>query len=112
MTKGTYLGEFEQLVLLAVIRLQGNAYGVTIRKEIEGRTGRLVTIGSVYATLERVEQKGYVASRISGSEPRPGGRWKKYFTLTAAGAAALKQARRFVARMAEGVNLDEELEAL
>ena len=110
MTKGRYLGEFEQLVMLALIRLKDDAYGVTIRREIESRTGRLVTIGSVYATLERLELKAYVSYRVSVSEPRPGGRWKKFFSLTPAGAAAMRETRAMVARMAAGMDLDDELE--
>ena len=112
MGKGKYLGEFELLVLLAVVRLRDDAYGVTIRQEIAGRTGRLVTIGSVYASLERMEQKVYLSSRVSESEPRRGGRWKKYFTLTPDGAAAIRRSREFVRRMTDDLNLDKELESV
>ncbi len=64
MPKGDYLGEFEQFILLAVLRLNKQAYGVPIRQEIEDRTGRSAAIGAVYATLDRLEQKGFVSSHL------------------------------------------------
>jgi DNA-binding PadR family transcriptional regulator len=112
MPKGDYLGEFEQMVLLALIRLEDNAYGVTIRREIQSRTDRSVAIGAVYATLERLENKGYVTSRVSDPEPTPGGRSKKFFHLTAAGSSALKHSRQMMRCMAEGLAVDSELETV
>jgi DNA-binding PadR family transcriptional regulator len=100
------LGEFEQCVLLAVVRLGGEAYGVTIRQEIEVRTDREVAIGALYTSLGRLEQKGYVRSRMSDPTPQRGGRSKRYFTLTATGAAALRQSRDRLARMWEGLAPD------
>ena len=90
MAKGEYLGEFEQLVLLAVLRLDENAYGVPIRQEIENCTGRTAAIGAVYATLDRLEQKGLVASRLADATAERGGRAKRYFHVNAEGKAALK----------------------
>ncbi len=110
MAKGDYLGEFEQMVLLALLRLEDKAYGVTIRREIQGRTDRRVAIGAVYATLERLEKKGYVVASNSEPEPVPGGRSKKYFHPTNAGAEALRRSREMMQQMAEGLALDSELE--
>jgi len=93
VAKGDYLGEFEQLVLWALVRLRENAYGMTIRRELEERTRRVVSIGSVYATLDRLEEKGYVRSRPGEATPERGGRARRYFALTATGAAALSAAR-------------------
>lgn len=112
MTKGDYLGEFEQLVLLALLRLKDSAYGVTVRQEIEQRTERRVAIGAVYATLERLERKGWVTSEVADPEPVPGGRAKKYFHLTPDGAGALQRSRDMVRRMTDGIMVDRELESI
>ena len=112
MPKGDYLGEFEQMVLLALIRLDDNAYGVTIRREIQSRTEREVAIGAVYATLERLEKKRYLTSTVSDPQPIPGGRSKKFFRLSPMGAAALKHSREMMSRMAEGLAVDSELETV
>ncbi len=105
MGKGENLGEFEQLVLLALIRLEENAYGMTIRQVIQARTDRRVPIGQVYAALERLEAKGYLASRVADPEPIRGGRSKKLYALTNDGETALALARRMMAQMAEGLKL-------
>ena len=105
MAKGDHLGEFEQLLLLALIRLEDNAYGMTIRQTIQERTRRAVAIGQVYSALERLELKGYLESRISGPEPIRGGRSKKLYRLTPEGATALSASRRMMARMADGLDL-------
>ena len=107
MGKGEYLGEFEQLVLLALIRLEENAYGMTIRQVIQARTSRRVAIGQVYAALERLEAKGYLASRVADPEPIRGGRAKKLFALTDEGESALSLARNMMAKMAEGLTLPD-----
>ena len=112
MPKGDYLGEFEQMVLLALIRLNDNAYGVTIRREIQSRTDRNVAIGAVYATLERLENKGFLTSQASDPEPTPGGRSKKFFRLTPSGSNALKHSREMMRRMADGLAVDSELETV
>jgi len=103
MPKGTYLGEFEQHVLAAVLRQRGNAYGMTIRREIAERTGRDVSIGAVYATLDRLEQKGFVRSRTGEATPERGGRAKRYFQIGAPGVRALEESRRASDRMLEGL---------
>src|SRR6478752_237806 len=104
MAKGDFIGEFELYVMLALVHLGDEAYGVTIRREIEGRTGRTVAIGAVYATLARLEEKGLVRFRISDPQPVQGGRARKYFTLTAAGARALRHSTTMLARMMAGLS--------
>ena len=112
MSKGEYLGEFEQMVLLALLRLKDDAYGVSVRREIQTRTDRSVAIGAVYACLERLERKGYVTAFISDPQPVPGGRSRKYFRFTRAGAEALQQSREMVRHMTEGLAVDSELKAI
>ena len=105
-----YLGEFEQLVLLALLRLGENAYGVTIRQEIERRTGREVTLGAIYKTLARLEGKGYIASTIGEPTPERGGRRKRFYQLEPLGSRALEHSFAALRRMTRG--LGKELEAL
>ena len=100
---GQYLGEFEQLVLLALLHLGEDAYGVSIRGEIEARTGRNVSIGSVYTTLDRMERKGYVRSSVGQPTPERGGRRKKYYCVEASGQAALSYTVQAFRAMAEGL---------
>jgi DNA-binding PadR family transcriptional regulator len=100
---GMHLGEFEQLVLLALMHLGEDAYGATIRREIEARTGRRLAISAVYTTLERLEQKGLVRSWIGDPTPQRGGRRKKHYALEAAGTAALRHAYRTFTDMAAGL---------
>ena len=109
MGKGDHLGEFEHLVMLALLRLKDAAYGMRVRREIQGRTERSVAIGSVYATLDRLEDKGYVMA-WAGSEG--GGRARKYFRLTPDGAQALLRKQDAIQRMTEGVSVRQELEAI
>src|SRR5205085_6667906 len=80
-----YLGEFEHLIVLALLRLDDLAYGVTVRQEIELRTKREVSIGAVYATLDRLERKGYVSSYRGDPTPQRGGRSKRFFRVTQKG---------------------------
>jgi PadR family transcriptional regulator len=87
----TYLGEFEHLVLLALLRLEGRAYGVTARREIETRANREVSIGAVYATLDRLQDKGYVKSFMGEPTAERGGRSKRFFRITAKGVTALNR---------------------
>jgi PadR family transcriptional regulator PadR len=87
------LGVFEQAVLVAVMRLRGEGYGRTIHKEVIARLDRDVTASAVYATLDRLEDKGLVASRAGESTPQRGGRARRYFTVTAAGVRALNATR-------------------
>jgi len=103
MAKGKYLGDFEQLVMLAVMRLGDGAYGMTVRREIEKNAERSVSLGAIYATLDRLEEKGFVASRLgdSGSERR--GRAKRFFNVRAPGVRALQNALASLDRMRRGV---------
>ena len=112
MPKGDHIAEFEQLVLLALLILRDNAYGVTVRREIQERTDREVAIGAVYATLERLEGKGYVKCKVSKPDPVPGGRAKKMFHVTRAGARALMRSREMIKRMTKGVAVDTELNTI
>ena len=89
-----YLGEFEQVVLLAVLRLGDGAYAIPIREEIEARTGRSVARGALYTALERLESKRYLRSRMGEPLAERGGRSRRYFTVTTTGLAALRAARR------------------
>jgi len=105
MSSRDYLGEFEHLIVLAVLRLADEAYGVTVRQEIESRTKREVSIGAVYATLDRLEDKGYVKSHLSDPTPERGGRSKRYFEVTAKGIRAVNRMRHALQNMAEGLEL-------
>lgn len=109
MNRGDALTEFEQMVLLALVRLADRAYGVTIREEIEARAGRKVSLASAYAALERMQQRGYVASWVSEPMPIRGGRARKHFRIEAAGAAALKQARSTMDAMWHGLDAHPDL---
>jgi PadR family transcriptional regulator, regulatory protein PadR len=100
-----HLGEFEQIVLLAVLRLGENAYGVPVRREIEKRTQRSLTVGALYRTLDRLQDKGYVASWFSDPIPERGGRSKRYFRVEPLGVRALRQSRQELAAMWDGVEL-------
>lgn len=106
MSKGDYLGEFEQLILLAVLRLGNDAYGVPIRREIEQRTGRTAAVGAVYTTLDRLQQKGYVTSHVADPTAERGGRAKRFFQLTADGAGALQRSQLAVRQMMHGLKTD------
>jgi DNA-binding PadR family transcriptional regulator len=97
------LGDFEQLLLFAILRLDDDAYGVRIRQEIEERAGRSVSAGAVYTGLDRLEGKGLVTSRIGDTTPSRGGRRRKYYRLEPEGAEALRQSYDEIQRMASGV---------
>ena len=103
------LGDFEQLVLLGVLRLEADAYGAAIRQEIHRRSGRDVSINAVYTTLERLETKGMLESWTGEPTAQRGGRRRKYYALRPAGLAAMRQAYHAFRSMAEG--LDERLGA-
>lgn len=105
MANRDYLGEFEHIVLLAVLRLDDQAYGVTVRREIEARTKREVSIGAIYATLDRLEAKGYVRSRAGEPTPERGGRSKRYFRVTAPGISAVNRTHYALRSLTEGLNL-------
>ncbi|HZD05841.1 MAG TPA: helix-turn-helix transcriptional regulator [Longimicrobiales bacterium] len=97
------LGDFEQLLLFAVLRLGDDAYGVRIRQEIEARTARSVSSGAVYTGLDRLRTRGLVSSREGDATPVRGGRRKRYYRLEPEGAAALEGAWDDLRGMAEGV---------
>ena len=99
------LGEVEQLVLLAMLRLEGDAYAVPIRDLIEQETGIALARGSIYITLDRLEQKGLVESTMSEPTPEPGGKSRRVFRMRPVGLAALRAARRAVDRLAAGTLL-------
>jgi PadR family transcriptional regulator PadR len=101
----TYLGEFEQIVLLAIVRLGPDAYGTNIRREIETRGGRTVSIGAAYATLDRLVDKGYLKEREVPGGAERGGSARRYFSVTRAGIAALEDVRALQARMWDGIEL-------
>ncbi len=101
--KTTALGDFEQLVLFGVLRLEDEAYGAAIRQEIHARSGRDVSINAVYTTLDRLEAKGLLRSWIGEPTAQRGGRRRKFYALRPAGVAALRQAYRAVAAMTVGL---------
>ena len=100
------LGDFEQLVLLALVRLGDEGYGVSIHNEIVRRAGRDVTVAAVYKTLERLEDKGFALSTVGEPTAERGGRRKKYFRIQPAGRRALAQALASLRRMTEGLTHD------
>lgn len=98
------LGEFEQLVLLAIVHLRGEAYGTPIVEEIERRTGRSVARAAVYVALRRLEEKGFVSSRMGDPTPERGGKGRRYVKLEADGARALRDARHVADSMWQGLD--------
>jgi PadR family transcriptional regulator PadR len=99
------LGEFEQIVLLAILRLGEKAYGVTIRAEITACTEREPSPGALYTTLDRLEDKGLVRSRLGDPTPQRGGRAKRYVTVTSSGIEAVVRAQRSYQRLRKGLRL-------
>ncbi len=104
------VGELEHLVLLALLRLGDSAYGVSIRQEIEHRTGRDVPTGALYTVLGRLEEKGLVCGRAAEVGPDRGGRRRKYYTLEPSGERALAHSHTILRKMAAG--LEKKIEAL
>jgi len=107
MSRGDNLGELEGLVLLTVLRLKEGAYGARIKKELKTRAGRAVSTSTIYVTLMRLEEKGFVRSWLGESSSKRGGRAKRLFELKPAGVDALRDSREVMERMWEGL---EELE--
>ena len=101
--RGDLLGSLEQIVLLALVQLGDDAYGMTVRREIEARTGRNVSIGAIYATLERLEGKGLVSSFTGDPTPERGGRAKRYYALRPRAVDALKESRRALVALWSGL---------
>lgn len=97
------LGDFEVLLLMALVRLREKAYGAEVHREIEDRTGRSVTVGAVYTGLARLEQARLISSRVGDPTPERGGRRKRYYSVEAAGLEALRSAIGDLRRMATGI---------
>src|SRR5438309_11934932 len=96
VSKRRRLGPFEQQLLYAILRLRDGAYGMRLCQEVEERTGEPVSVGAAYATLDRLAKKGYVTSRLGEPTPERGGRAKRFFSVTGAGAVALQEPERAV----------------
>jgi DNA-binding PadR family transcriptional regulator len=103
MAAGSSIGTSELMVLLALIRLGEDAYGVPIAREIEERSGRAIALASVYATLDRLEDKGFVVSELGEPTAERGGRAKKYFTITGEGVSEVRAAKRSLTKLWKGL---------
>ena len=103
MSPHATLAEFEQVVLLAAMRLADEAYGAAIIEEIRARTGRRVSSGALYVTLDRLEAKGLVRSRLGDPTPQRGGRARRFITVTALGVRALRESRRALLELWSGL---------
>jgi PadR family transcriptional regulator, regulatory protein PadR len=103
MSKRDQLGNFELMVILVLIRLGDNAYGVPISEELEKCTGRDVAIGSVYAALERLEDKSFVSSELGEATPERDGRAKRYFHVTARGLKEVRETQRALVKLWHGL---------
>lgn len=99
------LGEFEQIVLLAILRLEDAAYGVSIRAEISERAGRSVAPGALYTALDRLEDKGLVKSHVGEPTPQRGGRAKRYYRVTPSGVEAITRAQHAYQRLLKGLKV-------
>jgi PadR family transcriptional regulator len=96
-------GHFDLMILLAVLRLDEDAYGVPIATEIENTTGRSVALATVYAALERLENRGWVSSRVGEATAERGGRAKRYFRVTTKGVRQVREAKRALVKMWRGI---------
>lgn len=103
MSKGDHLAEFEIAVMAMLAQRGGDSYGGEIQRELARRGKRLVTIGAIYATLRRLETKGFVRFYIEGARPVQGGRSRKRAVLTASGRTALKNSAAFFLRILAGL---------
>lgn len=109
MGREGYLGEFEQMLLLTAMRLGEDAYGVRLMQELEESVGRRVSRGSVYVTLDRLEEKGWIESSSSAARPERGGRPRRVVTVTPTGRAALQKSRAALLTLWDG--LEDALDA-
>ena len=107
--KDKFLGEFEQMVLLAILKLKAQAYGVAIREMLIDAIDREVSVGALYTTLERLEKKGLLTSRYGESSSERGGRAKKYFELSSDGKQALNRSKQALDTLWHGVQLMQEV---
>lgn len=105
MARGDLVGSLEHMVLLALVHLGPNAYGMRVRREIEQRTGRDISIGAIYTTLQRLETKGYVTSTVGEPTAERGGRAKRVFRLESDGRRALRASQMALAQMTAGLPL-------
>jgi DNA-binding PadR family transcriptional regulator len=103
MKTGYHLSDFELIAMLVLLRLGEDAYGVPIAREIEEQTKREVKLGSVYATLERLQEKGFVVSELGEPTPERGGRAKRYFRVTRQGMRKVRETRLTLIRLWQGV---------
>jgi DNA-binding PadR family transcriptional regulator len=103
MGRDGYLGEFEQMLLLAALRLGDEAYGPRLMEELEERAGRRVSRGSVYVTLDRLEEKGWIASELSASRPERGGRPRRIVEVTPEGIEVLRKSRAALLNLWDGL---------
>ena len=103
MAKGAHLGDFEQLVMLAVMRLGEGAYGMAVRREIEAQSERRVSLGAIYATLDRLEDKGLVSSALGETTRERRGRAKRFFEVLPPGVRALRNTLAALDRMRQGI---------
>jgi len=105
MSKHRLLGGFETLLLIAILRLDNRAYGVTIRQELIDRADKDVAVGAIYTGLERLEKKGFVKSRYGEPTPERGGRAKRFYRVTALGVTALQETQTAIQNLSEGLDL-------
>ncbi len=106
MNANRLLGGFESLLLLAVLRLGENAYGVSIRRELRERAHKDVAIGAIYTGLERLARKGFVESRVGEPTAERGGRAKRYYRVSKAGLEVLRETQRSLSGLIAGLHLD------
>jgi PadR family transcriptional regulator PadR len=110
MGEHAYLGEFELMILLTILRLGDDAYGVPLSRELAKQRGKEVSVGSVYAALDRLETKGLIASSLGESTPERGGRAKRYFRMTEQGLRSVHATRKVLSRLWQSLpSTDEEL---
>jgi PadR family transcriptional regulator PadR len=106
MKTSRLLGGLENLLLLAVLRLDNRAYGVSIRLELLDRAGKDIAIGAIYTGMDRLEQKGFVRSWTGEPTPERGGKAKRFYCITAQGKAALNETQRALHRLSRGLEKD------
>jgi PadR family transcriptional regulator, regulatory protein PadR len=103
------LGGFETLLLLAVIRLDGEAYGVNVREELKKQAGKDVAVGAIYTGLDRLAQKGFVESWAGDPTPERGGRAKRFYRVTASGIRAIKETQNAIRKLSSGLTLEKQI---
>ena len=104
MSENAYLRDLELMILIVVLRLGDDAYGVPIARELKVQCRREVSLANVYATLERLQEKGYVSSQLADPTPERGGRAKRYFSVTAQGLKKVRETQRILVRLWQGVS--------